>query len=773
MFRLPNEVKNSLKNYKYALEELQSEKLSPARFKGIRVPWGIYSHRGGKVFMTRIRISAALVTASQLEALAFSSRKYGSGILHITTRQDIQIHDVKIEDTIKIMEYLKEYNLSPRGGGGNTVRNVIGCHLSGICDKEVFDIRKHAVGIAEYLLRQDSSFNLPRKFKIAFSCCSRDCAGCLINDIGFIAKIENSKEGFSVFVGGGMGADSRIGSPLEKFIPTEDVGYCVAAIKNIFFKKGDRRNKHHNRLRFLIENIGLEEFKKLYKEEFQGLKEKEHIVLRKIDFQEPKEKDSDVPEADDKEYNEFLRYNVRPQKQNGFVSVELRIPRGDISDKKLTALADLESSFSGIEFRTTQNQNLILAWIRKKDIHKLFLKLKKTVSEFLYSNTLLDVVTCKGAVTCNLGLCNSPALTKEIEDVIKGKFIGKEVFKKLEIKINGCPNACGHQPIGKLSFHGMVRRVDNRPVPFYKFFIGGRKEAEKTRFGEEVGAIPARNILSFLRDFLEKAEAKIQGNKDVHEFLENEAKNIARETLKDYTYVPAHSENKNFYIDWGKTKDFSLEGLGPGECGAGVLDMIESDLTESKIALDGTEIKGYLSSDIRKALLLSARALLVVKGIDPKNKEEVFVNFREKFIGTGVASSNYATIKDVFDGVTDTLTLKDRKERFLYAKEFLEHIKQLYKRMDSSFNFSKQETGPQKEKNKVTKTLDLLGTPCPINYVKTKLVLENLKSGDILEILLDEGEPMDNVPKSLENDGHQILKIEKQDGSYKVQVKKK
>ncbi|MFQ5834734.1 MAG: sulfurtransferase TusA family protein [bacterium] len=772
MFQLPKEVKNSIENYKRSLEEAQEGKISSSRFKGVRVPWGIYSHRGGKVYMARIRIPAGVVGPSQLKALAHASEEFGDGVLHITTRQDIQIHNVKIEDTIKVMEYLKEYNLSPRGGGGNTVRNVIACPLSGVCKEELFDVRKYAIAITEYLLRQDTSFNLPRKFKISFSGCAKDCGGCLLNDLGFLAKHQGGKEGFKVFVGGGMGANSRIGKLLEEFIPQEDLGYCVAAVKNTFYKMGDRRNKHHNRLRFLIEDMGLEEFKNFYRKEFQELKEKEYIVLRKIDFLRKEETDERIPRIDDEEYNEFLKYNVSFQKQKRFLNVELRIPRGDISAKRLVALANLEKDFPGIEFRTSRNQNLFICWMRSGDLYRLFLRLKEILDDFLHPQTLLDVVVCKGALTCNLGLCNSPGLAKEIEDLVREEFLDKKVFRTLEMKLNGCPNSCGQHPIGKLSFYGMVKRVDNRPVPFYKFLLGGRKEAELTRLAKKVGIIPARNIPNFLRDFLKRVDDRMDESEDIYDFLEGSAKEIAQKVLENYSYVPSYRENRDFYIDWGKTEEFSLAGLGPGECGAGVLDMIEADLTEARLALERAEKEFFSPADMKKALFFSARALLVVKGKDPKNEGEAFSDFKEKFMDEGVVSHTYSNVKEVFESIDEKSSLEERREKFSYARKFLEHIHELYKSMDSAFNFPKQEKSAKREEVP-TKVLDLKGTPCPINYVKTKLVLENLNPGDTLEVLLDEGEPIDNVPKSLESDGHQIVKIEKQDRFYRVVVKKK
>src|SRR3989338_4575421 len=298
-FKLPKEIIESIKDYKQALEDYLSGRISYARFSGVRVPWGNYSHRGGKVFMSRIRIPAGVVSAKQLRAIAFAAKEFGNGKCHLTTRQDIQLHEVKLEDTIKVIEYLKDYNLSPRGGGSNTVRNITACVRSGICKDEIFDVRANAIALSEYLLSKDTSFNLPRKFKIGFSGCAADCAGCLTNDVGFLAQIKGGKKGFKVYVGGGMGAESRVGKLFEEFIPQEELGYCVEAIKNTYYKNGDRRNKHHNRLRFLIGDIGLDKFSSLYEGELKALKENEYIVLRKIEFSYPAGAKDGIPQAED------------------------------------------------------------------------------------------------------------------------------------------------------------------------------------------------------------------------------------------------------------------------------------------------------------------------------------------------------------------------------------------------------------------------------------------------------------------------------------------
>jgi len=774
MFKLHQKIIQDLDNYAQAIQDYQKGVSSWPRFSGVRVPWGNYSHRGGKVFMARIRIPAGVLTPLQLNALAECAQKYGNGILHLTTRQDIQIHNINLEDIIKVHYFLKDYDLSSRGGGGNTIRNITVCPLAGVCPKEVFDVREDAVALTEYLITDDISYNLPRKFKIAFSGCRDDCVGLLANDVGLLAIKQGGLLGFRVYAGGGMGASSLLGRLLEDFILRKDLGYLVLAIRNVFYKYGDRKNKHHNRLRFLIQDLGFEKFKEYYQKELKGLKETEYISLRKVSFDYPEPKESLLPEIKEGGFKDFLKYNCLPQKQKGFSIVKLRIPKGDLNAKKAKRLSELSNEFKEMEFRTSPEQNLYLVNIPRENLYLLYKKLKNFMDDFLYPDTLLDIVACKGASTCNLGLCNSPALADELERVIKENFMESKVFEKINIKINGCPNACGQHPLGMISFCGAARKVKGRSVPFYRLFLGGKKDLENTQLAKDTGIfIPARNVPHFLKDFLKRIEKEAQREGDVYKFIEEKAKGIAEEVSQNYTYVADYSEDREFYIDWGKQEEFSLSGLGPGECGAGVLDMIESDITEAKITLSSAEKKDYSWQGIKKTLFLASRALLIVKGIDPRSEEEAISGFLEKFLKDGIANLKYSNLADIFVQIREGLSLEERKEKFLYAKNFLSHIEELYKSMDAYFNFPKKTNQVETQPEKTNKTLlDLKGTPCPINYVKTKLFLENLKKGDILEVFLDEGEPIQNVPKSLESDGHIILKIEKKNGFYSLLVEK-
>ncbi len=766
MFQLPQTVKSDIEKYKRSLGEFLSGRLSPARFKGMRVPWGIYSHRGGKSYMMRIRIPSGVVTARQLEALANASEKFSDRSLHLTTRQDIQIHGVAIENTPKALDYLKEYDLSPRGGGGNTVRNVTGCALAGICDREVFDIRPHAVGLSEYLLSSETSFNLPRKFKVTFSGCRKDCGGALVNDVGFVAVRSNGNSGFRVFAGGGLGAKSRVGSLLEDFIPESEVGCCVAAIKAFFLRHGDRRNKHHNRLRFLVEDMGFQKFKESYQQELGQLKSEEHIVLRTPVFPDHGAIESQEPCDRNDGLGEFMDYSVKPQKQRGYVSVELKIPNGDVSCRQMLALAALEKDFPGIEYRCSPNQNLHICWLRSTDLYKLFTKLKEALDNFLYPRTLVDPVCCKGASTCNLGLCNSPALGLAIERELKKDLVGKQVFKKYQIRLNGCPNACGQHPVSEIGLFGVVKRVDNRLVPFYKLLLGGRKEAEKTRLAREVGLIPAKAVPAFLRDFLGKLENLLENGATEAELLDSAGMDLAGEMIDDLAGVPSFEEEPSYYTDWGKDKPFTLDGLSQGECGAGVLDMIASDLAEARLALEEARRTDYSETPVKRALLLAARSLLVVRGSDPNGEDETFLKFKQKFLDTGIVDDRFGNVESIYRSEIGV------EEKYSFAHAFLEHMERLYDGMDSSFDFHSSPSA-EKQQARPTEKLDLKGTPCPINYVKAKLAIEALQSGDILEVLLDEGEPIVNVTRSLKIDGNRILGSTRMNGYYSLVVEVK
>ncbi len=764
MFKLPKKVLNDIPKYDEYLKKFLSGELKDTFFRGVRVPWGFYSQRGGKILMSRLRIPAGILTPQQLKAIGEAAEKFANGKLHITTRQDIQIHNVPFENSIKIIEYLKDYNIFPRGGGGNTVRNITGCYLSGICPYEKIEVYRIVCGLTEYLLSLDESLNLPRKFKIAFSGCQKDCCFAGVNDVGFVG-IDGY---FKVLCGGGMGAKSAVGKVIEEKVEIEEVGYVVKSIMNVFNKYGDRKNRHHNRLRFLIQDISWEKFVELYKEELKKLKDTEYISLRLENGL------SSLPQlqygnligcSEDNVYNLFLKYNTTEQKQKGYYFAQIRVPLGEVNVQQLISLSEIGSEIPYLIFRTTQRQNIVVSNIPYNKMFYVYEKIKSIFNDFLYPETVLDVVSCKAATTCNLGICNAIDMAKEIIKELSTKINLDTIdkLKNIRININGCPNACGQHPIGTISFSGLARKVYDRTVPFYKIHFGGEINAENTKLAQEVGIVPARVVPKLVSELIIDFNDKLEVS-------------TVSELIKKYSFVPQYDEDKSFYFDWGKDTEFSLDGLSQGECGAGVIDMIESDLESAKQSLLKAKDKNFEIQEIKNALVYSARALLVVKGVDTKDEKEAVTFFVEKFIMTGICDTRFENIVEFYENLVSGKIQKE--DAYKFASDFYNEIKNIYSSMDSNFNFPIRDERSQKQTISATAqpstvVYDLRGTPCPINYVKAKLKLEELQVGDILEIYLDDGAPIQNVPKSLQNDGQEILEIKQEQNFFKVLVKKK
>jgi len=781
MFKLPKNLISTIDNYRESLKGYLEGKVSPDRFKGIRVPFGFYSQRASKGLMARVRIPAGCIASHQLKAIATVAKRF-SLKPHITDRQDIQLHGVSYEDSVKVLDYLKDYDLSTIGGGGNTLRNITACYLSGICKDEIFDVRRYAICISEYLLKDPlSAGGLPRKFKIAFSGCPADCAYALVNDVGLIAKERDGIKGFRVYCGGGMGAHSAIGQVLEDFIPVEKTPYVVKAIMLAYNKHGDRLNRHKNRLRFLIQNTGFEGFRGLYLKELNQFCEGEYVGLRDIRFKGFKGLEPvnlEELEGGDDNFRDFLKYNVINQKQSGYYSVELNIAQGDITATTLEELAGLEGIITDIEFRTTQNQNLLLCHIPGKELPALYKRLKEIFSgpSFIGCKGLTGIVACKGATTCNLGLCNSPGLARAIIKGLTPDHLDMDSLKGFNIKISGCPNNCGQHILGVIGLQGLTRKVGLRPVPLYRVLLDGRTGEERTRFAQEVGIIPAKVVPSLLKDYFSQIQGRVKGYPSVSDFLEKEGIGLMRGLINRYSYVPDYEENQDYYRDWEREEDFSLAGIGPGECGAGVLDLIEADLAEAEKEMVLAKEDSYKIDHLRNFLIYSARALQVVKGLEPKTDDEVIESFITEFIDKGIADKRFIRIREVYSQLQKELTEDERVALYDLLEGFHSYIKTLYKGMDSHFRFPsevKREEAKGEEAGKgVDAFMDLRGVKCPINYVKAKIRLETMERGQTLLLYLDEGEPIRNVPTSLKNDGQEILKMEKVGEYYELLVRK-
>ena len=522
-----------------------------------------------------------------------------------------------------------------------------------------------------------------------------------------------------------MGASSRVGRVLEDLVEPAEIGYVAEAVKRAFDRHGNRRDRHHNRLRFLIEEVGFEQFQRWYREELARLKAEEDITLRNIVFPGPTAGGGTCDEDSD-DFRNWRRCNLQEQKQKGFYSLEVRLPLGLIAPDQLEGLAGISPEGSRVTFRTTTDQNILITDVPGPSVSMIYRRLRELTLSRPDASTILDPACCPGADTCNLGLCNSRAAAAEIVERLEAAKIDTRDFPGVRIRINGCPNACAHHPIGEIGLHGLARKVGSRPVPFYSVWVGGDRREGSTRLGEELGIVPARNLPGVLQEFVRRSAGAISNYEDFYDYLEKEGRIELKSLLKEQACVPAYGVDPLFYRDWGKEEDFTLAGLGPGECGAGIVDLIEEDFKTAGKLLQAAVDTGYPREPIRQAIYLSARALLVLRGLEPKTEAEAIELFQKELVEKGFCSPRFSGLLEVWERSARSAP----EEAGRYAEGLLDEVKTIYREMDDQFNLkSKYDTAAVHEKEKTEeKELDLRGVACPLNYVKAKLYLEDRKS---------------------------------------------
>jgi sulfite reductase (ferredoxin) len=771
VFNLPETLGEDLDRFKEQVERFKDGAISSAEFRAFRVPQGVYEQREEGAHMLRARLAAGGVLPHQMRALAAVSREYGNGVLHVTTRQDIQVHAVALDGLHPALMELYRAGLSTKGGGGNTVRNVTACYDAGVCAEEAFDVAPYAVALTEFLLPDPLSYQLPRKYKIAFSGCPRDCAGATVNDLGFIAKRRGEKLGFAVYVGGGMGAHSRVADLLEEFAPYSDIHLIAEAIKRVFDKHGNRKNRRRARLRFLIERIGLQRFRALYEAELSELRCDGLSALSVRDL--PKQA-RPVHEADTPQGEGFVQWrdkNVAAQRQDGYYLVTLPLPLGDISADKLEKLADVVEAHGEGMARATQAQNLVIRWVHENELPALHRDLNELSLADSPAPVLRNMIACAGASTCKLGICLSRGLARAVTDRLSRDGLDLDGLGEFTVHISGCPNSCGRHPVGNIGLFGAARRIGGRLVPHYVLQLGGRVSEGNTRLAQGKDAVPARNVPALIAELL----AAFQGSPqwpDYDEFLEAQGNEIARQLSAKYKHVPSFEEDKNYYFDWEADTLFSLAGRGPGECGAGVFDLIEVDLASAKEALQAGKLVA--------ATVLAARALLVTQGREARDEEDALKLFTERFIDAGLVRESFQAL---IENARRAAGTAEREKSFAADSEdvsaLIEAVQDLYDNMDASLRFKPalaEDGAAQPEAAccadpRCCRRADFRGVVCPLNYVKTKLLLEQMETGEILSVLLDE-EGARNVPGSAEQDGHKVLSTKQEGERWRVLIKK-
>ncbi len=610
--------------------------------------------------MQRIKIPAGGLNAEQLEVMAELAEEYSDGIAHVTTRQDFQLHYVHIDDTPALMRRLAAANITTREACGNSVRNVTACPYAGVCTDEAFDVTPYSQALAKFLLGHPDCQNFGRKFKPAFSGCAQHACGLTsLHDLGLIAKKRTNEAtgredlGFEMYVGGGLGAVPYQAKLFDEFVPPEELLPLAQAIARVFARHGEKKNRNRARIKFLIQDIGIEKFRELVREERKILpfdpRWTEYIAEAQAQFTEaPLKPAVDVPElvlinglnGHGTEFHKWLQTNTRPQRQPGFVTVTVALPLGDITANQLRSLADIARRFTRETVRTTVEQNIVLRWVSKGDLAELYKELQAIGLGDAGAGALVDITSCPGTDTCKLGISSSRALAAELRKRVSEKsFTSDQAVQNLHIKISGCFNSCGQHHVADLGFYGVSRKIAGYAVPHFQVVLGGQWERNAGSYGLPVVAVPSKNIPKVVSRLAARYVADSKSSETFKDFVVRTGKAQLKVLLEDLTKPPAG--DRSFFSDWGDPREYTLGDMGEGECAGEVVSPLdfglaaaERELFEAQLAHERGEAQ-RAGEGAFHAMLTAAKALVQVENSDIVNDPEQIVNeFRTRYFDT-------------------------------------------------------------------------------------------------------------------------------------------
>jgi len=648
------------------------------KFRSLRLARGVYGQRQPGVQMIRIKLPYGKITAAQWRRIAQVSDEYSTGNLHFTTRQDIQIHYVSLDRTPELWAELEKDDITLREACGNTIRNITASPLAGVDPDEVFDVSPYAEATFAYFLRNPINQEMGRKFKIAFSSSEKDTAFTFIHDLGLLPKIKEREHGFKVLLGGGLGAQPLHAHIIEEFLPANRLIPMVEGIIRVFERYGERSRRMKARLKFLIEELGLDQFLALLNEELKALPN----PTFEIDYNEAShflEEDISQEEiySSSQEYKVWKLSNVSTQKQNGFKAVSVKVPGGNISSSTARKIAELVDLLGYDDVRITPNQGFIIRFVPASKLGVVYKSLKQLNLAEPGFDSIHDITACPGTDTCNLGISSSTGTAKALEHVLKQEYQDLIHTKDLSIKISGCMNACGQHSIANIGFQGMTIKTSEGVAPALQILLGGGIVSDgQGRFADKVIKIPSKRATEALRSILNDYEKHSLKEETFNHYYDRQGKIYFYDLLKELASreVEAHE-----YLDWGYETRY-VKAIGLGECAGAIVDLVATLLLESdeKIinAQDTFKDGKYADSVYHSysAFVNTAKALLTSKGVQSNNQISVIRAFDKEFIETGILKG-YASFADL------VLRIKENRPTQDFAEFYLEEALSFQKKV--------------------------------------------------------------------------------------------
>lgn len=576
-------VEKDIIDLEQKIHAFKNNAIDEEKFRSLRLARGVYGQRQQGVQMVRIKLPMGRFTAKQLKKIAYVADEYGSGNLHITTRQDIQLHYVELDCTPQLWEELEKDQITLREACGNTVRNVTASATAGVDLDEPFDITPFAEAFFQYFLRNPICQDMGRKIKVAFSSNKQDDALTFIHDLGFIPKNKDGKAGFQLMLGGGIGSQPMPSQKLFDFLTTDQIIPYSEAIIRLFDRHGERNKRNKARLKFLVKDLGLEQFLTLVEDEKKSLLTQSFPIQateRKLDAAQIKLDEIDV--QTDSAFTQWKKVNTFPQKQTGYLSVGIAVQTGDISSNKARKLAEVITRFTKNDNRFTIAQSILLRDVKEEHLPALYLALKALDFHRIGFHKTNDIVACPGTDTCNLGIASSYGLARELQKVIEGEFNHLIEAHDLKIRISGCMNACGQHTLGHIGFQGMTLKANGNIAPATQILLGGGVLGNGNgRFADKVLKVPAKRTPDVLRWILTDFESNKLNSEDFFAYYDRKTKDYFYQNLKH------HSETDQLkpkdFIDWGNETKYE-KAIGIGECAGVTIDLIQTLIFEAEEA---------------------------------------------------------------------------------------------------------------------------------------------------------------------------------------------
>lgn len=663
------------------IELFHNGKIDEEKFRSLRLARGVYGQRQEGVQMIRIKLPYGKVLTHQLRRIAEVSDTYSRSRLHITTRQDIQIHYVDLNRTPELWAELERDNVTLREACGNTVRNVTASETAGIDVNEPFDVSPYADAVFKFFLRNSIGQEMGRKFKVSFSGTDEDTGLSYMHDLGFIAKIANGVKGFKVMLGGGLGSQPRHADLFYEFLPSHKIIPLMEGVLRVFDRYGERKSRAKARLKFLLKAIGLDAFKVLVEDE-QNAIEFKTVLIDEANYSASKPVSVTIPRVGIKNndaYDLWYSTNVIPQKQEGYVAIGIKVLLGDFYTDKARLLADLVEIYAAGEIRLSLRQNILIPFVKEDLLPFFYMELEKLGFVEPGYNKAVDITACPGTDTCNLGIASSTGIAKELERVIKAEYPHYLENTDLVIKISGCMNACGQHNMANIGFQGMsIRTKDKLVAPALQVLLGGGNLGNgNAHFADKVVKVPSQRGPEALRRILNDFEAHADGQLFI-DYYKEKGEKYFYQLLTDLSSIENLTQDD--FIDWG-TEEKYVKAIGIGECAGVVIDLIatlflESDekIEEAKAAFSN---KVYSSAiyEAYRAMVNSAKAILLSENINTNTQAGIIKQFDELFVETKKIDIG-TPFSDIIYQIKVCPPSKDFANNYINAAEkFLKHVK--------------------------------------------------------------------------------------------------